>query len=520
MIWQFTMRERERERVGKRWQSSVIVAFFALFAFLLFCINLDFANADETASVETDSTECQVMYRLYNKWTGEHFYTASSDEKSNLEKAGWTHEGVGWYAPTSSNTPVYRLYNKHTAGGDHHYTMDKSEYDKLVKLGWSGEGVGWYSDDNKEVPVLRQYNPNEFANNHNFTTSSDENDNLVKAGWKAEGVAWYGVASSTYSTKQAFAVYSADDQSINFYKRTTVPTQGSKFEGKTATQVFTGIENMPGFTSNKGKVEGIPGWSDLYETVKTVTIVDEGIQPVNMDFWFGVSSSTRNSSGVNILSELKQVNGLSKIDTSQTTSMFGVFHSAERLEAIDVSSWNTSKVENMSSMFGDCATVTELDLSNFNTSKVKDMSGMFSASRNLKAIKGTDSWDVSNVESMEYMFEQCLLLEDLDLSRWNVSNVTNMGGMFSYCPTLKTLDVSNWDTSNVADMSSMFGFCENLTELDLSKWNTSNVEDMQRMFYFCKKLTTDCSMWNVSKVTSHTNFNGEAPGVTAPVWKN
>ena len=117
------------------------------------------ANADETASLEADSTKCQVMYRLYNKWTGEHFYTADKDEQANLQKVGWSYEGAGWYAPTSSKTPVYRLYNKHTAGGDHHYTMDKSEYDKLVKLGWTGEGIGWYSDDNKRSPSSQAIQP-------------------------------------------------------------------------------------------------------------------------------------------------------------------------------------------------------------------------------------------------------------------------------------------------------------------------------------------------------------------------
>ena len=149
--------------------------------------------ADTTTTTTTDTRTVHAMNRLYNPYTGEHFYTADTDEKATLVEAGWNDEGIGWYAPATSNTPVYRLYNKFAAGGDHHYTMDKAEYDWLVKLGWSGEGVGWYSDDDKQVALLRQYNPNELANNHNFTTSADENKTLIKAGWKAEGEAWYGV---------------------------------------------------------------------------------------------------------------------------------------------------------------------------------------------------------------------------------------------------------------------------------------------------------------------------------------
>ena len=149
--------------------------------------------AADTTTTTTDTRTVHAMNRLYNPYTGEHFYTADTDEKATLVEAGWNDEGIGWYAPATSNTPVYRLYNKFAPGGDHHYTMDKAEYDWLVKLGWSGEGVGWYSDDDKQVALLRQYNPNELANNHNFTTSTDENKTLIKAGWQAEGEAWYGV---------------------------------------------------------------------------------------------------------------------------------------------------------------------------------------------------------------------------------------------------------------------------------------------------------------------------------------
>lgn len=137
----------------------------------------------------------QYMYRLYNFWSGEHFYTASTSERDNLIKAGWMDEGIGWVAPTKSNTPVYRLYS----GTDHHYTTDISEKNHLVKVGWKYEGIGWYSDDNKTVALYRQYNPNvnpkAYYNNsgsHNYTTSEDENDSLVRAGWRAEGIGWYG----------------------------------------------------------------------------------------------------------------------------------------------------------------------------------------------------------------------------------------------------------------------------------------------------------------------------------------
>ncbi len=140
-----------------------------------------------------ESVKTNTMHRLYNRWTGEHFYTSDTSERDKLVKLGWNNEGTGWIAPETSNKPVYRLYNKYVEGGDHHYTMDKSERDSLIKAGWSDEGVGWYSDEDEGVPLYRQYNPNATVGTHNYTASKSENDKLVKAGWRAEGISWYGV---------------------------------------------------------------------------------------------------------------------------------------------------------------------------------------------------------------------------------------------------------------------------------------------------------------------------------------
>ena len=132
-----------------------------------------------------------AMYRLYNKNSGEHFYTANAHEKDYLSEIGWRYEGIGWYAPKTSNTPVYRLYNQNA--GDHHYTRNKKERDHLISLGWRDEGIGWYSDDAKGVPLYRQYNPNAVAGAHNYTKNKRENDYLVSLGWREEGVGWYGM---------------------------------------------------------------------------------------------------------------------------------------------------------------------------------------------------------------------------------------------------------------------------------------------------------------------------------------
>ena len=138
------------------------------------------------------------MYRLYNSYTGEHFYTASAHERDFLKKSLWHDEGVAWTAPGTSSTPVYRLYNPNT--GDHHYTTSAHERDMLSSVGWSAEGVGWYSDDGHRVPLYRVYTPNARTGAHHYTTSAAERDQLVLAGWHNEGIGWYAVNGAISGT--------------------------------------------------------------------------------------------------------------------------------------------------------------------------------------------------------------------------------------------------------------------------------------------------------------------------------
>lgn len=135
-----------------------------------------------------------TMHRFYNRWTGEHLYTSDATECTALVDQGWTAEGVGWIAPTKSETPVYRLYNPYVEGGDHHYTTDEHEYEELQTLGWEGEGIGWYSDDTEGVALYRLYNPYAATGTHHYTTDAHERDVLVDEGWRDENIAWYGMA--------------------------------------------------------------------------------------------------------------------------------------------------------------------------------------------------------------------------------------------------------------------------------------------------------------------------------------
>ena len=177
---------------------------------LLFLLCFAFSLAF-IAPATAQAVQNYAIFRLYNPYSGEHLYTASTDEVDFLVKYGWRDEGVGWYAPQSSKTPVYRLYNPWS--GDHHYTTKKSEYDDCADHGWRREGIGWYSDDAKGVALYRGYNRFETVGTHHYTTSWDEMADMVKHGWSSEGVGWYGAKSYSaqlyvYGSGDGVPVYS------------------------------------------------------------------------------------------------------------------------------------------------------------------------------------------------------------------------------------------------------------------------------------------------------------------------
>ncbi len=205
---------------------------------------------------------------------------------------------------------------------------------------------------------------------------------------------------------------------------------------------------------------------------------------------------------------------LSGLDTSNATSLEGLFSNCSALTSLDVSGFNTSNVTNMRSMFYGCRKLTTVDVSGFDTSKVTNMSGMFSYCNKLTSLN-VSNFKTSNVTNMSNMFNSCSALTSLDVSGFNTSNVTNMNMMFYGCEKLTTFDVGDIDTSKVTNMSWLFGNCSNLNSLNVSGLDTSNVTNMSYMFQGCHKLTAlDVSGFDTSKVTNMSSMFGSCRALT------
>ena len=149
---------------------------------------------------------------------------------------------------------------------------------------------------------------------------------------------------------------------------------------------------------------------------------------------------------------------------------------------------------------------TKQDPINFNDIDVSNIDSFYNYTKDKGLFEDTyfkyidiSGWDVSNVESMQYMFFECSELKSVgDISSWDVSKVTNMNSMFYRCKKFNQ-DISEWDVSKVSDMSYMFGYCKSFNK-NISSWDVSSVTDMSYMFYDCESFNQDLSDWDVSNV--------------------
>ena len=133
----------------------------------------------------------------------------------------------------------------------------------------------------------------------------------------------------------------------------------------------------------------------------------------------------------------------------------------------------------MSYMFYQCENLEEIDLSKINQSQAIDMSSMFDRCQQLKNLKIT--LDTSNVKYMQTMFRNCSC-QDIDIIDMDTSSCIQMYGMFeSACLDGPRFRFDGWDVSKVETMQYMFkGFKGG--NIDIRTLDTSNVKYFDRMF--------------------------------------
>ena len=305
--------------------------------------------------------------------------------------------------------------------------------------------------------------------NCNFTTENcNDNDNQMFAqceklagATECDGTSDIGTNRANYVdgylTDIAYARWSDDGKTLTFYSNHD--RQSGDF----------GILHS-----------GYPSWlEDENERYATAThvVFDESFsnaRPTSCGYWFISFQS------------LEGIEGIEHLNTSETTSMEGMFYGCVVKNKMNLSALNTSKVKNMSNMFYN-AQIPSVSLSGLDCSEVTDMEAMFMNAR-ISQIDLT-GLRTSKLTSMGSMFEGCQIKDNLDLSGFNTEKVTSMSSLFENC-TATGICLASFKTSNVTDMSSMFSGCSKLTSLDLTTFNTENVQNNCSMFKDCSSLTS------------------------------
>ena len=153
----------------------------------------------------------------------------------------------------------------------------------------------------------------------------------------------------------------------------------------------------------------------------------------------------------------------------------------------EINSLDTSDMQSMKYMFYECVSLTSLDLSNFNTSNVTNMASIFDNCRALTSLN-LNNFDTSKVVNMISMFYSCQKLTNIDVSNFDTSNVTSMSSMFSSMYALETINLSNFNTGKVQNMDSMFQNDTKLQEINLSSFTGTSLTTVRNMFSGCSSL--------------------------------
>lgn len=110
---------------------------------------------------------------------------------------------------------------------------------------------------------------------------------------------------------------------------------------------------------------------------------------------------------------LTEIQGIKYLNTTEVTTMNGMFRGCKQLMSLDLSHFNTSNVTNMSNVFDGCSALTSLDLSNFSTSNLTSSRYMLRGCYSLKELSVSSTMnnlDENACENVGERYSPCTLI--------------------------------------------------------------------------------------------------------------
>jgi surface protein len=183
---------------------------------------------------------------------------------------------------------------------------------------------------------------------------------------------------------------------------------------------------------------------------------------------------------------------IDKWDVSNVTDMKWMFCGTEVFNQ-PIDKWNVSNVTNMEIMFQDSKAFRQA-LSDEWKKKAKYVAKPrnkeqlqkwlieYHTSGDKSTLEPPNLWDVGLITDMSMLFANEELQDfNENISSWDVSNVTTMAYMFNQSLVFNQ-PIGNWNVSNVTTMESMFEGAKVFNQ-PVDKWDVSTVTNMENMFY-------------------------------------
>lgn len=154
------------------------------------------------------------------------------------------------------------------------------------------------------------------------------------------------------------------------------------------------------------------------------------------------------------------------IDVSKVTDFTRLFANNTDIQNIDIHTWETKQVENMSFMFSGCKNLKNVNsLSKFDTTNLRKTTAMFAGCEKLESIGNISTWKTTELADASNMFMKCRNLDNIgNLAEWDTENLKQVNGMFFACRKLDCTFAEGWDVKNLGsyslDKSMIFTYCK------------------------------------------------------------
>ena len=206
--------------------------------------------------------------------------------------------------------------------------------------------------------------------------------------------------------------------------------------------------------------------------------------------------------------------GVYDININGTISGWEFNYGGDRLKLLGISQWGSLQLGNSGGYFDGCANLDLTATDAPDLAGTKTLSVAFAGCTRLGSSGNMDTWDVSHVTNMSYMFFYASSF-DQPIGAWNVSGVTDMSWMF-YSASSFDQPIGAWNVSSVTDMTWMFCDASAFNQ-PIGAWNTSSITDMSYMFAAALSFDQPIGAWDVSRVTDMSYMFSDASSFDQPI---